>query len=226
MAAKILIMTFQLGAIAPHNAGDIITDAALQTQLAAYGAVLVDQATNPGLDALATLARKERASGRRRNAEALMLAGFTAALANGPGATASLLAAGQVQKRSVTIGFANFAALAGGVKTFDVNVGLALPVGARVIGCSSEGFTGFDDALHGTYVAVLGVTTGGNEIATSLNIAAGQSGFPKVMGAGAAGFVGALNSAAQLKARVTSSSDLNTATAGAITLNALFTMLP
>lgn len=139
----------------------------------------------------------------------------------------ALTGQGAIQKRTVTIGFADFAALLAGVKTFDVNLGAALPANARLLAPPSlRTWTGFDDAAHGTYVAKVGTSVGGNEIATDQSVAAGQAGFPKIMSAGAAGFAGMVESAAQVHVRITSSVDLNTATAGAVTVDLLFTVLP
>jgi hypothetical protein len=123
-------------------------------------------------------------------------------------------------QRSVTITqAANLAGLGAGVKTLDVNVGLVLPTGARLTSPPTlETVTLFDDAAHGTYAVIVGTTVGGNEIATTQSVAAGQTGFPKIMTAGAAGFPQALQSAVQVKARLTSSVDLNTATVGAVTI--------
>ena len=127
---------------------------------------------------------------------------------------------------SVTIGFADWAGLAAGVKTADVSLGGVLPANAKLMGPPSlTGWTGFDDATHGTYAAIVGTSAGGNQIATTQSVAAGQSGFPKVMAAGAAGFPGAAQGGAQVSVRITSSVDLNTATAGAVTVNLTYYVL-
>ena len=56
-------------------------------------------------------------------------------------------------------------------------------------------------------------------------MAAGQTGFPKQFTAGAQGYVGAPQGAAQLSVRLTSGVNLSTATAGAVTVNCFYTTL-
>lgn len=129
-----------------------------------------------------------------------------------------------ILKKTATIDFTTdaFSGLAGGVKTFDKNVGTALPANARIVSVTAETVTDFDDAAHGTYVVVIGTSAGGNQVGTSLNVAAGQSGFPKIFTAGAQGYLMAPQGTAQLAARLTSSVDLNTVTAGHVVLNAFY----
>ena len=132
----------------------------------------------------------------------------------------------QEVKRTVTIAqVADLAGLGAGVKTFDKNVGAVLPANARILGATLETVTDFDDATHGTYTTIVGTSAGGTQIGTSINVAAGQTGFPKAFTAGAGGFAYCPQGAAQLTARITSSVDLNTATAGTMIVNVFYLVL-
>lgn len=117
---------------------------------------------------------------------------------------------------------ADLAGLSAGVKTFDKNVGSALPSHARIVCVTAESVTDFDDGAAGTYTMTVGTSAGGNQIGTSLNVASGQTGFPKQFTAGAGGFLLCPQNSAQLTTRLTSNHDLNTATAGAVTVNAFY----
>jgi len=131
-----------------------------------------------------------------------------------------------VVKRTVTITqAADLAGLGAGVMTFDKNVGIALPANARVMEATAEGVTDFDDATHGTFALTVGTSACGTQIGTSLNVAAGQTGFPKPFANGAGGFQFCPQGTAQLTVRLTSSVDLNTATAGAVTVNVFYIVL-
>ncbi len=140
-------------------------------------------------------------------------------------ADAALPASSAIQKATVTISVAgdNFAALAMGVKTFDKNIGAALPANARVLAATAEAVTAFDDnGGGGTALATIGTTAGGTQVGNVLNVALGQTGFPKAFQAGAQGYLFAPAAGAQLSARVTSNHDLNTFTAGAITISVFY----
>ena len=127
-----------------------------------------------------------------------------------------------VQKRTVTLTKAgDLVALGAGVKTLTKNLGAAIPAGARFLGASLESFTGFDDGAAATFGLTIGYA-GGNEIATSTSVAAGATGFPKAPTAGAQGYVGGALTAGQATVKLTSSADLNTASAGAITIAVFF----
>jgi hypothetical protein len=139
------------------------------------------------------------------------------------GAGSAGAGAGIVKQSATITQAADLAGLGAGAKTFDKNIGAALPAGARYVIVTAENVTDFDDATHGTFALVVGTSAGGNQVGTSMNVAAGQSGFPKAFTAGAsAGFLLAPLASAQLSVRITSSVDLNTATAGAVTVKAFF----
>jgi hypothetical protein len=120
-------------------------------------------------------------------------------------------------KRTVTIDFTtdDFASLANGVKTFSKALsGGALPANAKYLGVVVGTFTGFDDATHGTFTAKLGSTSDDDAILASVNLAEGQTGFPKPGTAGVLGFLSAPLYAEVQNLVITSSVDLNTVTAG------------
>lgn len=270
--SKILVNTIVAagaGGTFTHYAGDVLADAVVAAAVEKAGGIVVDSATYPDMVTLSVAALAARRRGNIKQAESLMMAGFTALAGDvsnlgtaiaallpsvlaGQGASGiglqdagSFFATDNVEaalqalaggtagngagflKKTVTITqAADLAGLGGGVKTFDKNVGTALPAGARILSVTAETVTDFDDAAHGTYVVTVGTSAGGNQVGTSLNVAAGQTGFPKQFTAGAQGYVGALQSTAQLSARLTSSVDLNTATVGAITVIAFYFVLP
>lgn len=214
MSTKVLIsMCFLGGALAIPGT---LLDADGQVAALAAGGELADP-TDPYIAAALVLCNHARAHGQDENfCGNLMRAGQS--MSN---------RAALPTLRTVTIGFAAFAALAAGVKTYDVNLGAVLPTGAVLLAPPQlSGFTGFDDAAHGTYAAIVGTTTGGNDIATTQSVAAGQTNFPKVMTAGTAGFPMSALGAAQAKVRITSSVDLNTATAGAVTVSFRYAVFP
>jgi hypothetical protein len=139
-------------------------------------------------------------------------------------ALAALDGAGAMQKRTVTIDFtADLAAVA--ALTFDKNLGAVLPANARLHGATAETVTDFDDGTHSTFVATIGTSAGGNQVGTSLNVAAGQAGFPKAFAAGAQGYLMAPQGGAQLSVRITGGVNLNTCTAGHIVVNVFFCVI-
>jgi hypothetical protein len=124
-----------------------------------------------------------------------------------------------VTTRTVTVANTEFAALAEGVKTFTKNIGSgATTAGAVLIGVSFGTFTGFNDGAAATFTAKVGSTSDDDGIVSTINLAAGQTGFPKAGTAGALGYVSAPLFAEQPQIIITSSADLNTASVGAVTL--------
>lgn len=131
---------------------------------------------------------------------------------------------GVIKYRTVTIARTELTGLAGGVMTFSKNVGSgALPSGARLIGVSfGESFTGFTDGATATYTMKLGSTSDDDAITSTINVASGQTGFPKAGTAGVRGYVGAPMYAEQPALILTSDADLNTASAGSVTCTLAF----
>ncbi len=186
------------------------------TRLTSAGAVLAPF-TDPIVKAASDVVMAAKVTGLPpEDAQATMLAAYTQSAA-----------APNLQRVSATFTLAMLTALAATVTTLDVLLGGVLPANATLLGPPSlKDWTALDDATHGTFALVVGTSAGGNQVATTQSVAAGQTGFPKVMTAGAAGFPGAAQGGAQLTVRLTSSVDLNTATGGAVTVTQLYTVLP
>lgn len=130
-----------------------------------------------------------------------------------------------VVKRTVTITLANLTALLAGNKDQKFNVGAALPTNARVVGVDvGEGtFTGFDNGGGGgTCTVKVGQNANSDDVMGAVNIATGQTGFPKQGTLGALGYRMAPLSGAQVTARIESNVDLNTATAFNLVVNVFY----
>lgn len=128
-----------------------------------------------------------------------------------------------IQKRTVTIAYTNFAALANGVTSYEVDLGALIPAEARYLGHTiGESFTGFTNGASATYVVKVGSDTDDDSIVTTVNVAAGQSGFPKAGTAGVQAFLMCPLTNEIYKAVITSSADLNDATAGSVDINLFF----
>jgi hypothetical protein len=254
MTTKYLLNSVRVGGVAYRPGSAINTLSDDVAGITDAGGVLWPS-TDPVVAAAALIAQGLALKGENfDDCQAVMLGSLAASLlSTSSGAAASLIAlhdtggffstktvegalaalgggtagAGQgIVKKTVTITqAADLAGLGAGVKNFDKNLGTALPANARLISVTAETVTDFDDAAHGTYAITVGTSAGGNQVGTSLNVAAGQSGFPKIVTAGAQGYLMAPQGSAQLTVRLASSVDLNTATAGAITLNAFYIVL-
>lgn len=131
-----------------------------------------------------------------------------------------------VKKATVTLTAAAIVAL-GAATSGNINIGAALPAGARIVGFDlGEGtFTGIDDATHATWNVSLG-GAGAADIAANVNCSAGQSGFPKAGTAGALGFQMAPQGSQQLHAHVSSTVNMSTCTAGNVVVNVFYIILP
>jgi hypothetical protein len=136
--------------------------------------------------------------------------------------------------KSVVVDFApsadNFAALGAGVKVFTKKLtggaADALPANARYAGHSvGIQFTGFDDATHAACTAVLGSPSGTTSIMTTVNLAAGQTGFPKQGTLGAKAIFGFPLLAEVHNLVVTDAVDLNTLTAGKVQADLFYFVL-
>ncbi len=126
---------------------------------------------------------------------------------------------GVIKYRTVTIARSELTGLSAGVKTFSKNLGSgAMPSGARLIGVSyGESFTGLTDGATATYTLKLGSTSDDDAITSTVNVASGQTGFPKAGTAGVRGYANAPMYAEQPALILTSDADLNTASAGSVT---------
>jgi hypothetical protein len=124
-------------------------------------------------------------------------------------------------KLSVTITQA--ADLAGvAVTHLDKNIGAALPANARIVGVTAESETDFDDATHATWNLTVGTAAGGAQVGATLNVSAGQTGFPKAFSWGTFGGPMVPAGGAQLSARIASTVNMSTATVGAVTINVFY----
>lgn len=131
-----------------------------------------------------------------------------------------------IQELSLTIGYAALAA-AGSVKTLDFTLSAAMPTGSRLLSLPvAESFTGFQNAgSTNTDGLTIGTAAGGAQIGASVETdVTGGSGFPKAFSAG--GYAGMSLSGALVTARYTSSVNLNTLTAGSITVKLFYTVQP
>jgi hypothetical protein len=136
---------------------------------------------------------------------------------------------GVLIKRQVRISQAiDLAGLGAGVKTFTAPLltgsDSSLPTNARYVGHSiGEGsFTGFTDGGVGTYTIKVGSASDDDAIVASVNVAAGQTGFPKTGTVGVRAFPLCPLYAETHNAILTSSTDLNTATAGLVNVYLFF----
>lgn len=143
--------------------------------------------------------------------------------------TVSQTVAGWIAKRTVTIDYSpggdNFAGKANGVKTFSKALsGGALPANARYLGhtIGESTFVDFDDATHGTYTIKVGQASDDDDVIASVNVAAGQSGFPKAGTPGVRAFNACPLYAEAVTAVLTSSVNLNTVSAGQVTIELFY----
>ncbi len=128
-----------------------------------------------------------------------------------------------IQKRTVTIAYTDFAALANGVTSYEVDLGALIPAEARYLGHTiGESFTGFTNGASATYVLKVGSDTDDDSIVTTVNVTTGQSGFPKAGTAGVQAFLMCPLTSEIYKVVITSSADLNDATAGSVEVNLFF----
>jgi len=132
-------------------------------------------------------------------------------------------AATAVVKKTVSLVLADLTGLAGGDQDHKFNVGAALPANARILSVDvGEGtFNGFDNGGGGgTCTVKVGSNGNSDDIMGSVNVATGQTGFPK-QGTPGAKFAFPLfpHGAGQVTARIQSNVDLNTATAFDLTIN-------
>jgi len=198
-------------------AGTPIADPVEQAAVLSAGGVLGDT-SNPAINSMYLVVSAQRQFGRGTPE---MWAGMMQSVWAGGTST------GLVIEASITSGFADFAGLATGVKHFDYPLGPVLPSNARLLALpSAEGWTGFDDATHAVDQAEVGTTVGGAQLGAlvAIDVTTG-TGFPKPFAAG--GYIGELIAAGtQMSVRISSTVDLKTLTAGALTVKVLYTLQP
>lgn len=143
---------------------------------------------------------------------------------NGAAWVASSSALGAV-KRTLTLPFAMMSGLGAGVKTYTLaDAGGALPANARILGFSISALTGFDDATHGNFDLEVGVAAV-NDVMASTSIKAGSAAAPRAGTAAAKGYVGA-PAVGTPSLKLTGSVDLNTLTAGSVSVELIYFVLP
>jgi dihydroorotase-like cyclic amidohydrolase len=129
------------------------------------------------------------------------------------------------QKTSVAFTQVELAALAGGVTHLEKTI--VLPANAHFVAATATGVTAFKvDESGDTYGITIGTSTGGNQVATSLDVSFGQTGFPKPFAAGAQGYYLASHNAATFYVRLSSAEDLNDTVAGGATVNVFYVIVP
>lgn len=131
-----------------------------------------------------------------------------------------------VIKRTVTIALGDVSGLADGVMSVTKALsGGALPANARFAGVVARSLTGFTNSGGGaTYTLKVGGADD-DEIIASLNVATGQTGFPKTGTLGVAGFMMCPLAAEVKNAILTSNTELNDVSAGSITIDLFYLVL-
>lgn len=143
------------------------------------------------------------------------------ALVNANTATAYAV---RIQKRTGTLAFAVMSGLGGGVTTYQLALtGGALPANARVAGFSISAMTGFDDATHANFSIEIGIA-GTNDVMASTSVKAGDAAAPKAGTAASLGYFGA-PAVGTPTIKLTGAVDLNTLTAGSVTVELFFFVL-
>ena len=216
MSLKILVNNVRIPIIGIEWAGskvDPVNDAKRYGEIVAAGGVFLP-ATNPTVAAAALLAAKVRErAGDPEEAQSIMV-----------GASIASAAAGLPVALVLAISFADYAALATGVKSFDYNLGAALPAGALLASPPIlSPWVGFDDATHAAVTAAIGTTVGGHDVGgTALDVdVTNATGFPGVYAGSGAAYVG-FPLSTQLHLRVASTVDLKTLTAGSMTFTVTY----
>lgn len=162
--------------------------------------------------------------------QAVAVAGVSQGAVTGAEKTILESIEGALTHRSVRILYStDLAGLGAGVKTFSATLATggdtALPANARYVGhiVGAGTFTGFDNGGGGaTYTIKIGSPSDDDCIVSTANVATGQTGFPKTGTAGVRAFPMAPLYAEAFSVVLTSDADLNTATAGVVTVSLFF----
>ena len=135
-----------------------------------------------------------------------------------------------ILKATVTMTKANFTSLGAGVKSGAVAIA-TLPANARLVGYDlgeGAGFAAWDDSTHAAWRVSIGISTAATDTMAATSCKAGDSGFPKAGTAGVLGFSMAPQGGRALVATVDTAAaavDINTLTAGNVTVNVFYTVL-
>ena len=209
--------------------GELIDSTVRDTTQFTNAGALLWAASDATVAAAATVAQNAHIQ-KGASAEA-MLAIMQAAVDASQAATSDVLtervledAAGAIQKKSVTIAAADIAAL-GAVMSGAINIGTVLPASARLLGCQVNVGTKVQNAGDTDTTTVdIGVAGQTDAAAKSVTLkTTGLKGMPPT--SSATGFVGENLGAAQLIATLTSSVNLSTITAGAVTIEVFYFVL-
>lgn len=207
MAQYFSINAVRVGGIGQTWPGTLYSDATDPIALLQTAGVVLKPATNATIAAAAARAQARRAAGGTlAECESIMTLAYIAA------------ASGTVTD-SATIALADLTGLAGGVTTFTKNIGAVQPAGQVLESVTLRGLTGFDDGAAATYVIDVGWVAVPDALASAMDVAvATATGYPKP-GDGASAYPGAAIGGFQLQMKITSAVDLNTTTAGSITVD-------
>lgn len=134
--------------------------------------------------------------------------------------------AATIVKRTVTITQA--ADLAGvAALTLTKNIGAVLPANARLVGYEVDAATLVSGGTINAATLSIGVTGTAAAIGAATSVFTGATGFPKTLTAGAKGYPMCNIGGAQLTATVTATAgNLSVATAGSLTVNVFYIVLP
>ena len=202
--------------------GELIDSTVRDTTQFTNAGALLWAASDATVAAAATVAQNAHIQ-KGASAEA-MLAIMQAAVDASQAATSGTLTAGAIQKKSVAIAAADIAAL-GAVISGTINIGTALPANARLLGCQVNVGTKVQNAGDTDTTTVdLGVAGQTDAAAKSVSLkTTGLKGVPPT--SSATGWVGENLGAAQLLATITSTVNLSTITAGAVTIEVFYFVL-
>lgn len=135
--------------------------------------------------------------------------------------------AATIVKRTVTVGFADLVAL-GGVFTGSINIGAALPANARVMGHELVAWTAFSGGAVASATCEIGVAAGDTDaVVTATDVFTGSVAVPGPGVDGILGYPMAPIGAVQLAALFTTTVGfLNALTAGSVTIDVFYIVLP
>jgi hypothetical protein len=131
-----------------------------------------------------------------------------------------------IVKRTITVTQADDLAAVDDT-TLTKNLGAILPTNARLVGCEISVGTLISGGAINAVTASIGVTGTAAAIGQATSVFTGATGFPKALTAGASGYM--MHSLSGLQATVTVTStgaNLSAATAGSITANLYYIVLP
>lgn len=217
------------GAVTRHFPGELINDQQVPTaQMIAAGAILWPS-SDPIMSAMQAIVvqLKLRGQGQGPKISEYLLAGALYSLMGGQGG--QLLGptgvgagqlAGLVQKATFSLGFAQLTTAA---TSMTFNLSPSLPANARILSRELRCPTGFTGGGLTTFTASVGVAAAPTEIINAQSIFTAVGNIPGTAGADPNPL---LATAGPLQLVVTGSGNVNLATAGAVVVDVLYTVLP